>query len=307
MRDRYCVFGNPVGHSKSPAIHALFARQTGEDLVYEARLAPLDGFAAAVRDFIADGGRGANVTVPFKEEAFRLCDTLSARARLAGAVNTLSFAHGRMAGDNTDGAGLVRDLMENLRTPLAGRRILLLGAGGAARGALGPLLEQMPATLVVANRTAARADALVRDFSAQTPPSGEPHAASVAGRGAHARASVGKGAHTRVSVRAGAMVRGCGFADLAGQAFDIVVNATSASLAGEAPPLPAGVFAPGALAYDMMYGQGDTAFLALARQLGVARLADGLGMLVGQAAEAFFVWRGVRPETLPVLAALRAA
>ncbi len=277
MSDRYCVFGNPVGHSKSPAIHALFARQTGEDLVYEARLAPLDGFAAAVRDFAAGGGRGANVTVPFKEEAFRLCDTLSARARLAGAVNTLSFADGRIAGDNTDGAGLVRDLMENLRTPLAGRRVLLLGAGGAARGALGPLLEQAPAALVVANRTAARADALVRPFTALYP-------------------------QTRLT--------GGGFdalADLAGGAFDVVVNATSASLAGEAPPLPADAFAPGALAYDMMYGQGDTAFLALARRLGAARLADGLGMLVGQAAEAFFVWRGVRPATLPVLAALRAA
>jgi shikimate dehydrogenase len=278
MSDRYCVFGNPVGHSKSPAIHAQFARQTGEDLVYEARLAPLDGFAAAVRDFIADGGRGANVTVPFKEEAFRLCDTLSVRAQLAGAVNTLTFTDGHIAGDNTDGAGLVRDLMENLRTPLAGRRILLLGAGGAARGALGPLLEQLPATLVVANRTAARADELVRPFAAR-----------------HAQTRlVGGGFDT--------------LADLAGgEAFDIVVNATSASLAGEAPPLPAAIFAPGALAYDMMYGKGDTAFLALAHKLGAARLADGLGMLVGQAAEAFFVWRGVRPETLPVLAALRAA
>ncbi|MBW7902048.1 MAG: shikimate dehydrogenase [Rhodocyclaceae bacterium] len=271
MTDRYCVFGNPIGHSKSPAIHAMFARQTGEDLVYEARLAPLDGFAASVRDFVAEGGRGANVTVPFKEEAFRLCNALSERARLAGAVNTLSFADGRIAGDNTDGAGLVRDLAENLATPLAGRRILLLGAGGAARGALGPLLERRPAALVVANRTAARADELARHFAALGP------------------------------------VRGGGFAELAGEAFDLVVNATSASLAGEAPPLPDGVFAPGALAYDMMYGKGDTAFLALARRLGAARLADGLGMLVEQAAEAFHVWRGVRPETAPVLAALRAA
>jgi shikimate dehydrogenase len=274
MTDRYCVFGNPIGHSKSPAIHAQFARQTGEDIAYEARLAPLDGFSAAVRDFIASGGRGANVTVPFKEEAFRLCDSLSARARLAGAVNTLSFADGRIAGDNTDGAGLVRDLMENLRTPLADRRILLLGAGGAARGALGPLLEQAPAALVVVNRTAARADELVRHFAAHGPQT---------------------------------QLAGGGFGELAGKSFDLVINATSASLAGEAPPLPDGIFAPGALAYDMMYGQGDTAFLALARRLGAARLADGLGMLVGQAAEAFFVWRGQRPDTAPVLAALRAA
>ncbi|MFC5302201.1 shikimate dehydrogenase [Azospira restricta] len=271
MSDRYCVIGNPIGHSKSPAIHALFARQTGEDLVYEARLAPLDGFAAAVRAFAAAGGRGANVTVPFKEEAFRLCDAHSDRARLAGAVNTLSFADGRIVGDNTDGAGLVRDLVFNLKTPLAGRRVLLLGAGGAARGALGPILEREPEAVVIANRTAARAEDLALHFAEVGP------------------------------------VRGCGFADLTGESFDVVVNATAASLAGEVPPLPEGVFSPDALAYDMMYGKGDTAFLAHARRLGVARLADGLGMLVEQAAEAFFVWRGVRPDTLPVLAALRAA
>lgn len=271
MTDRYCVFGNPIGHSKSPAIHAAFARQTGEDIRYEALLAPLDGFAASVRAFVAAGGRGANVTVPFKEEAFRLCTAHSARARLAGAVNTLSFGDGEIRGDNTDGAGLVRDLSGNLKVALAGRRLLLLGAGGAARGALGPLLEQRPAVLVVANRTAARAAELAEHF---------------AGFGA---------------------VSGSGFAELSGSSFDVVINATAASLSGEVPPLPEGIFAADALAYDMMYGKGDTAFLADARCRGVPRLADGLGMLVEQAAEAFHVWRGVRPQTAPVLAALRSA
>jgi len=277
MTARYCVFGNPIGHSKSPAIHAAFARQTGADLTYEALLAPIDGFADSVRAFVAAGGRGANVTVPFKEEAYRLCDAHSDRARLAAAVNTLSFADGRIVGDNTDGAGLVRDLLDNLQAPLAGRRVLLLGAGGAARGALGPLLEQRPAALLVANRTAARAGELAVHFAALGP------------------------------------VAACGFGELAehirsaGAGFDLVINATSASLAGEVPPLPAGVFAPGALAYDMMYAKGDTAFLAEARRRGVARLADGLGMLVEQAAEAFFIWRSVRPETAPVLDALRNA
>ena len=271
MADRYCVFGNPIGHSKSPAIHALFAQQTGEDIVYEARLAPTDSFAASVREFVVAGGRGANVTVPFKEEAFRLCDAHSDRATLAGAVNTLSFVDGRILGDNTDGAGLVRDLVFNLKTPLSARRILLLGAGGAARGATGTMLEREPAALVIANRTAAKAEDLALHFADLGP------------------------------------VSGCGFADLIGESFDVVVNATSASLGGEVPPLPEGVFSPDAMAYDMMYGKGDTAFLAHARQLGVDRLADGLGMLVEQAAEAFFVWRGVRPDTAPVLDALRRA
>ncbi len=269
MTDRYCVFGNPIGHSKSPAIHTRFAQQTGEEIVYEARLAPIDGFAAAVRDFIALGGRGANVTVPFKEEAFRLCDRHTPRALQAGAVNTLIFAGDGITGDNTDGAGLVQDLNTNLGTVIAGRRVLLLGAGGAARGALGPLLAEKPALLVVANRTAAKAEALAEHFAADGP------------------------------------VDGCGFTALAGRHFDLVINATSASLGGEVPPLPSGCYAPWALAYDMMYGKGDTAFLAAARAAGVNRLADGLGMLVEQAAEAFFVWRGVRPVTQPVLEALR--
>ena len=214
--DRYAVFGNPIGHSKSPAIHAAFARQTGQDLSYEALLAPLDGFAAAVREFVAAGGKGANVTVPFKEEAFRLADRLSPRAELAGAVNTLAVDGQGILGDNTDGAGLVRDLEANLGFPLAGRRILLLGAGGAARGALGPLLAAEPALLTIANRTAGKAADLALHFIEH------------------------------------GFVFGCGYPELAGESYDLVVNATSASLSGELPPLPAGLFAPGSLAYDMM-------------------------------------------------------
>lgn len=271
MSDLYCVFGNPIGHSKSPFIHAAFARETGEALTYEARLAPVDGFAAAVAAFVAEGGRGANVTVPFKEEAFRLCDTLTPRAARAGAVNTLSFADGRILGDNTDGAGLVADIVGNLDFPLAGRRILLLGAGGAARGVIEPLLATGPAALVVANRSVDKARLLAASFADL------------------------------------AALDACSFAELAGKSFDLVVNATSASLGGEALPLPEGLFAHGALAYDMMYGRGDTPFLALARTQGAARCADGLGMLVGQAAEAFFVWRARRPACAPVLAELRAA
>lgn len=271
MSDRYAVFGNPIGHSKSPAIHTAFARETGEDLRYEAILAPIDGFADAIAGFVAEGGRGANVTVPFKEEAFRLATRLTPRAELAGAVNTLSFRDGETLGDNTDGAGLVQDIRQNFDLPLRGRRILLLGAGGAARGVLGPLLETQPAALVIANRTASKADELARHF-----------------------APLGK-------------LSACAYPDLHGQVFDGVINATSASLGGELPPLPAGLFAPGSFAYDMMYGKGDTPFLAFARADGAARLADGLGMLVGQAAEAFFVWRGVRPETVEVMKMLRAA
>ncbi|WP_303785908.1 shikimate dehydrogenase [Azovibrio restrictus] len=272
MTPLYAVFGNPIAHSKSPRIHREFAAQTGQDLHYEARLAPLEGFADAVRQFMAEGGQGANVTVPFKEEAFRLCDSLSPRARLAGAVNTLSLEKGHIRGDNTDGAGLVRDIESNLDFALAGRRILLLGAGGAARGALLPLLERQPAHLVIANRSPAKAEALAAEFASASP----------------------------------LPLQGCSFAGLDGQSFDLIINATSASLGGEALPLPAGLYAPGALAYDMMYGKGETPFLAQARATGAARLADGLGMLVEQAAEAFLIWRGIRPATGPLLQALRA-
>ncbi|HMM47155.1 MAG TPA: shikimate dehydrogenase [Thiobacillaceae bacterium] len=264
MTDRYAVFGHPIAHSKSPSIHAAFARQTRQDLSYEAILAPLDGFAASVAAFVAAGGRGANVTVPFKEEAYRLADDLSARAERAGAVNTLSFEAGRILADNTDGAGLVADLTRNLHRVLAGSRILVLGAGGAARGVIGPLLDEQPAVLVIANRTVSRAQEL----------------AAVFGDG----------------------IRACGFDALDGT-YDLAINATAASLAGELPPLPPGLFTPGTLAYDMMYGR-DTPFLAFARTQGAAT-ADGLGMLVEQAAEAFHSWRGIRPETAPVIASLR--
>jgi len=264
MTDRYAVFGHPIAHSKSPQIHAAFARQTGEDVVYEARLAPLDGFADSVAQFIAAGGRGANVTVPFKEEAFKLATRLSPRAQRAGAVNTLSFDTDGIQGDNTDGAGLVADLTRNLHQTLGGRRILLLGAGGAARGVIEPLLDQQPATLVIANRTVSRAEELAELF----------------GRG----------------------VAACSF-DAADAPFDIIINATAASLAGELPPLSPRIFTNNTLGYDMMYGR-DTPFLAFARMHGAAA-SDGLGMLVEQAAEAFFVWRGVRPDTALVIAALR--
>ena len=264
MTDRYAVFGHPIAHSKSPQIHAAFARQTGQDMSYEAILAPLDGFAASVAQFIAAGGRGANVTVPFKEQAFALANRLSPRAQRAGAVNTLMFDADGILGDNTDGAGLVADLTRNLNCALAGKRILLVGAGGAARGVIEPLLEQQPAALVIANRTVSRAQELADLF----------------GRG----------------------VTACGF-DEASTPFDLVINATAASLAGELPPLSPRVFTADTLAYDMMYGR-NTPFLAFARAHG-ASTADGLGMLVEQAAEAFYLWRGVRPDSAPVIAALR--
>jgi len=270
MSDLYAVFGNPIAHSKSPAIHAVFAASTGQDLVYEARLAPVDGFAAAVAAFVAAGGKGANVTVPFKEDAFRLATSLSERAARAGAVNTLAFTGNEIFGDNTDGAGLVRDITVNLGCSLADKRILLLGAGGASRGVIAPLLAERPAVLAIANRTAEKAAALAAAFADVAP------------------------------------AEGGDFGRYTGRSFDVVINATSASLSGDSLPLPAGLFATGSLAYDMMYGKGETPFLRLAREQGAARCADGLGMLVEQAAEAFFVWRGMRPATGPLLAELRA-
>ncbi|EXI75692.1 MAG TPA: shikimate dehydrogenase [Candidatus Accumulibacter phosphatis] len=270
MSERYGVFGNPVNHSKSPAIHAAFAAACNQDLAYEAILAPRDGFADCVRVFVAAGGCGANVTVPFKQEACRLATRLTPRARLAGAVNTLSFDSTGWLGDNTDGAGLLRDLTNNLGCTISGTRVLLLGAGGAARGVLGPLLEAAPSRLVIANRTPASAHELAERMT-----------------------GAGK-------------LGACSYPQLAGESFDLVINATSASLAGEPLALPDGIFAPGSLAYDMMYGQGQTPFLLLAASHGATRLADGLGMLVEQAAEAFHLWRGIRPATAPVMAMLRA-
>jgi len=267
MPDQYAVIGNPVAHSKSPLIHTEFARQTGQDLVYERLLAPRDAFAATANAFRARGGRGLNVTLPFKGEAFRYATFVSERASAAQAVNTLKFERGVIFGDNTDGAGLVNDLSRNLGFAVDGRRILLLGAGGAARGVVEPLLLQRPAQFVLANRTLDKAQRLAQSFD-------------------------------------GALEAST-YAALADREFDLVVNATSASLAGELPPLPPGVFARGALAYDMMYGRGETPFLAFARGAGVALLADGLGMLVEQAAESFFLWRGLRPDSAAVLKQLR--
>jgi len=263
--DRYAVIGNPVTHSKSPWIHAQFARATGEAIEYGRIEAPLDGFVRAVEAFRAQGGKGLNVTLPFKGDAFRLCAGTSERAAAAQAVNTLVLDRGRPWGDNTDGVGLVRDLTVNLGRRLAGARILLMGAGGAAQGVLGPLAQAGAASILIANRTLPRAAAL---------------AARVAG------------------------VSACGYDALAGQSFDLVINATSAGLSGELPRLPKGILRTGALAYEMVYGR-DTEFLAMARAAGAAT-SDGLGMLVEQAAESFLVWRGIRPETGAVLAALRA-
>lgn len=271
MTDRYVLFGNPVAHSPSPVVHAAFAAQTAQDLRYDRLLVPLGEFARAAADFFSGGGRGGNVTVPFKEDAFRFVDRLSARAQRAGAVNTLALEDdGKVLGDNTDGVGLVRDLTVNLGWVIADRRVLVLGAGGAARGVLAPLLAARPAQLLVANRTADKAEHLAREF-----------------------ADLGR-------------VAGGGFADLAGvEPFELVINATSASLAGELPPLPEHLLVPGANAYDMMYGVEPTLFLGWAQCHGAGAVADGLGMLVEQAAEAFLVWRGIRPETRPVIAQVR--
>ncbi len=267
--DRYGVFGNPIGHSKSPLIHRLFAAQTGQALSYEPLLAPLEDFPRFARAFFAEG-LGANVTVPFKEQAFRLADSLSARARRAGAVNTLKkLEDGSLLGDNTDGAGLVRDLTVNAGFDLRGKRILLLGAGGAVRGVLEPFLAEQPASLVIANRTVEKAEQLASEFADLGP------------------------------------VAASGF-DWIDAPVDLIVNGTSASLAGELPPIAASLIAPGhTLCYDMMYGKEPTAFNRWAAEQGAAHTLDGLGMLVEQAAEAFQLWRGVRPDSAPVLAELR--
>lgn len=274
MADRYAVIGHPVSHSRSPRIHQAFARATGQDIEYIALEAPLDGFARTLDDFRKRGGKGANITLPFKEQALAYCaggagkvPSISERALRAGAVNTLSFAGERCSGDNTDGVGLVRDLTGNLGVALRGKRVLLMGAGGAARGAVQSLLDAGIDALVIANRTAGKAHELAARFAG---------------------------------------VRGCGYPELRAQstgAFDVVVNATSAGLKDELPALPEGCFAPGAFAYDMVYGR-ETPFMALARRCG-ARVSDGVGMLVEQAAESFRVWRGVMPETAAVLAELR--
>ncbi len=275
MTELYAVVGNPIAHSKSPEIHAAFARQTGQDIGYSQLLAPLDGFRATVDSFRAEGGKGVNVTVPFKLEAFDIAHRVSQRAKDAQAANFLMFEEDRILADNTDGAGLVRDLVNNLGYHPKEKRILLLGAGGAAQGVLAALLEQEPGILTIANRTVEKALRLAETFR-------------------------------RHPAAGSSVLCGLGFGDLAGHHFDLIINATSSSLHGQLPPLPAQAFAPGALAYDMMYGKGRTPFLALAEACG-AKTADGLGMLVEQAAESFLLWRGVRPQTAPVIARLRTA
>lgn len=267
--DSYVVFGNPIGHSKSPLIHRLFAGQTGQQLDYQTALAPLDDFPAFAQAFF-QGGRGANVTVPFKEQAFALADSLTERGRRAGAVNTLArLEDGTLLGDNTDGAGLVRDLTVNCGLSLRGKRILLLGAGGAVRGVLEPLLAEQPEVLVIANRTVEKAELLAREFADLGP------------------------------------VSASGF-DWLEEAVDVIINATSASLSGELPPIAPSLIAPGkTFCYDMMYGKELTAFNRWAIEHGAVQAVDGLGMLVEQAAEAFLLWRGVRPDSAPVLAEMR--
>ncbi|MDO8774802.1 MAG: shikimate dehydrogenase [Burkholderiaceae bacterium] len=265
MTDKYAVIGNPIGFSKSPYIHSTFAQLTGQVLVYTAIEGPLGGFAGAVDAFRTAGGLGMNITAPFKLDAFTYATEHSERAKLAGAANAMKFDGERVIAENFDGVGLVRDVTHNLKLPLRGKRVLLLGAGGAARGALLPFLEQNPAELVIANRSIDKAHEL-----------------------AHIGASKGH-------------VRGCGYTDLVDQTFDVVFNATSASLRTELPPVPASVFGPDALAYELAYGKGLTPFLRLAQNAGVHQLADGVGMLAEQAAEAFEWWRGVRPETRMVI------
>ena len=265
--DRYVVVGNPISHSLSPAIHAMFARETGESVAYSALLVEPGDFARALRAFFSGGGRGANVTLPFKIEASELADERSDRAALAGAANFLAVRDGRLHADNTDGAGLVADL-GNAGFELRGQRVALLGAGGAARGVVGPLLDAGAAEVVVANRTRTRALELASRFAA-----------------------LGR-------------VRGAGLDEVAGERFDLVLNATSGSTRGETLAIPAGLLTPATLAYDMAYGASAKGFLDAARARG-ARARDGLGMLVEQAAESFVLWRGVRPRTAPVIAELR--
>ncbi|MFM2066472.1 MAG: hypothetical protein RLZZ584_1381 [Pseudomonadota bacterium] len=272
--DLYAVVGNPVEHSRSPAIHAAFARQTGQALSYGRLLAPLDGLAATLRGFAADGARGCNITVPFKFEAFQLAAAHSERAALAQAANVLRLDVQGWWADNSDGIGLVRDIQANAGVPLRGQRVLLLGAGGAAAGVLGPLIEAGPAEVVVANRTLDKARALV-------------------------------GRHAAWAARHGVALAARSLADC-GRGYGVLVNGTAGSLAGVAELVPAATLAEGALALDMMYGPAARPFLAWAGTQG-ARGRDGLGMLVEQAAEAFELWRGVRPDTAGVLAELRAA
>lgn len=268
--DRYAVFGNPIAHSKSPQIHSLFAEQTKQQLIYTAELAEVENFDQHIAEFVKDNGKGMNITVPFKQQAWELSTKRSERAERAGAVNTLIVKEdGSYFGDNTDGVGLVHDLTKNHQLELKDKRILILGAGGAVRGVIEPIMEKNPAELVIANRTVEKALQLAKDFS-----------------------DLGK-------------ISGCGFDELEGQSFDIVINGTSASLHGDLPPLPDSLFNNNACAYDMMYAAKPTVFMEWASQHGAEKVFDGLGMLVEQAAESFNLWRGVQPEAKSVINAMR--
>lgn len=268
MTDRYAVIGNPIGFSKSPFIHGSFATATGQDIDYSKIEGPMGQFKATVDTFRASGGRGLNITAPFKLDAYAYATEHSERAQLAGAANAMKFEGDRVIAENFDGVGLVRDVIHNLQVQMRGKRVLLLGAGGAARGALLPFLEQAPALVVVTNRTLTKAEELARIGSAR------------------------------------GTVRASRYEDMQGQVFDLVFNATSASLRAELPPVPAGVFGRGCLAYELAYGKGLTPFLRLAQGAGVAQIADGVGMLAEQAAEAFAWWRGMRPDTAEVIRTL---
>ncbi len=266
MTDLYAVIGNPIGHTKSPLIHLAFARATGQDIDYIPLEAPIGGFNAKVDELRQRGGRGLNITAPFKLDAFAYATELSEAAKLAGAVNCLGFQGERVVGQNYDGVGLTNDIQRNLNCPMQGKRVLVLGAGGAARGALHPFIEQRPQRLVVVNRTVDKAQALAAQFA--------PYGTVIA----------------------------MGYDALKGEGpFDLVVNATSASLRGEAPPISVASFKPDCLAYELAYGKGLTPFLRVAREAGVRQVADGVGMLVEQAAEAFEWWRGIRPDTKPLI------
>nr|VFK62222.1 MAG: shikimate dehydrogenase [Candidatus Kentron sp. TC] len=269
--DRYGVMGHPILHSKSPIIHTRFAKQTGQSIVYLAIHVQPGDFARTVAAFQAEGGKGLSITIPFKKEAKDLVDLLTPRARRANAVNTISFDEsGSRYGDNTDGIGLIRDIEENRKMPVSKRRVLLLGAGGAARGIIGPLLDAGPHELVIANRTPNKAKELASQFAQD------------------------------------GSVRGCGLMDLGSVFFDLIINATSSSLSGEMPTIPDTVLRPNGWCYDLMYDVNQpTAFVRWGKRRGASQSVDGLGMLVEQAAEAFYLWRGVRPRTSPVIAALR--
>lgn len=270
MTDKYAVIGNPIQHSKSPQIHAAFAEQTGEDIEYGRILGDMEDFYGDVRDFVGAGGKGLNVTVPFKERAWQLVNERSKLARHAGAVNTIIvLENGRLRGDNTDGIGLVRDLEQNHGFDLEGKRILLIGAGGASRGILLPLLEKHPQEVVIANRTESKAVDLAHLFTEQ------------------------------------GQVRGVGLEHEYDEPFDLIINGTSAGLSGRVPAISAGSLKPGGWTYDMMYSDEPTAFVRWGLEQGAAKALDGFGMLIEQAAESFFLWRGVRPETAPVIRQLR--